>query len=76
MNTHAHVFNCVFLCACSSHTWDHKDLQTLTNVEIDLEMQQLHTALRKILGMSPTYMRPPFGSCECCATRANCNSAD
>ena len=25
-------------------------------------MQLLNVALKKILGMSPTYMRPPFGS--------------
>ena len=47
---------------CRSHTWSHKDLQTLTAAEITDEVQKLNVAMKKILGAAPTYFRPPYGS--------------
>jgi len=46
----------------ASHTWAHLDLATLTKDKITSQMKQLDDALIKIMGASPTYMRPPFGS--------------
>ncbi|KAF9128661.1 hypothetical protein BG015_004309 [Linnemannia schmuckeri] len=46
----------------ASHTWDHKDLTSLSPNEIVAEMTQLEDAFRRIIGVRPTYMRPPFGS--------------
>ncbi|KAF9551331.1 Carbohydrate esterase 4 protein [Mortierella hygrophila] len=46
----------------ASHTWDHKDLATLSVSQINTEMSKLDTAIKKIIGVSPTYMRPPYGS--------------
>jgi peptidoglycan/xylan/chitin deacetylase (PgdA/CDA1 family) len=45
-----------------SHTWDHTDLTTLTADGIATEMNKLKTAFTKILGYSPLYVRPPYGS--------------
>ncbi|KAG0284109.1 hypothetical protein BGZ96_011522 [Linnemannia gamsii] len=46
----------------ASHTWDHKDLPSLSPSEALAEMTMLEDAFRKIIGVRPTYMRPPFGS--------------
>ncbi|KAG0281109.1 hypothetical protein BGZ95_006785 [Linnemannia exigua] len=46
----------------ASHTWDHKDLTTLSVSEINSEMSKLDDALRGIIGVAPTYMRPPYGA--------------
>jgi peptidoglycan/xylan/chitin deacetylase (PgdA/CDA1 family) len=40
--------------------WDHADLATLTQAEIQSEMTKLETAYMNILGYYPTYMRPPY----------------
>jgi peptidoglycan/xylan/chitin deacetylase (PgdA/CDA1 family) len=42
------------------HTWDHKDLTTLTSTEVLAEMNQLSEAFTAIIGGVPKYMRPPF----------------
>jgi peptidoglycan/xylan/chitin deacetylase (PgdA/CDA1 family) len=44
----------------ASHTWDHKDLATLTSAQVTAEMSQLEVAYMNILGYYPYYMRPPF----------------
>ncbi|KAK3831550.1 MAG: hypothetical protein J3R72DRAFT_389322 [Linnemannia gamsii] len=46
----------------ASHTWDHTDLTTLKADGIKAEMTKLDDALRKIIGVAPTYMRPPYGA--------------
>ncbi|KAH8893112.1 carbohydrate esterase family 4 protein [Thozetella sp. PMI_491] len=48
-----------------SHTWDHNvDLsQTDSSTRYD-EMAKVEVALNNVLGYYPTYMRPPFGSCD------------
>ncbi|KAF2675439.1 glycoside hydrolase/deacetylase [Microthyrium microscopicum] len=43
-----------------SHTWDHADLATLTTAQIQSEMTQLEVAFANIIGVVPTYMRPPY----------------
>jgi len=44
------------------HTWHHYDLTTLTWDEIHDEMWRVELALRNILGVSPAFMRPPYGN--------------
>ncbi|KAF9980954.1 chitin deacetylase [Mortierella antarctica] len=46
----------------ASHTWDHADLATLSKEKILAEMDQLNDALKLIIGVVPTFMRPPYGS--------------
>ena len=62
MNTNGHQI--------ASHTWSHADLSTLTEAARRGEMIKLEMALRNILGFFPTYMRPPYSSCNaaCVAT--------
>ncbi|CAO3563787.1 unnamed protein product [Mortierella alpina] len=46
----------------ASHTWDHGDLATLGKDKILDEMNRLNKALKSIIGVSPTFVRPPYGS--------------
>ncbi|KAF8949514.1 hypothetical protein BGZ47_000055 [Haplosporangium gracile] len=46
----------------ASHTWDHGDLTTMNVAQINAEMSKLDVAIKKIIGVSPTYMRPPYGN--------------
>ncbi|KAK7466197.1 hypothetical protein VKT23_004921 [Stygiomarasmius scandens] len=46
----------------ASHTWHHFDLATLTWDQVHDEMWRVEQALERILGVSPAFMRPPYGS--------------
>lgn len=46
----------------ASHTWDHKDLTTLTQAQVSAEMTDLESALLGIIGVFPSYMRIPYFS--------------
>ncbi|KAF9079312.1 Carbohydrate esterase 4 protein [Mortierella sp. AD031] len=46
----------------ASHTWSHADLATLSVSQINYEMSELDAAIKSIIGVSPMYMRPPYGS--------------
>jgi len=48
----------------ASHTWDHLDLSTLNEADRRWQMTRLETALMSIIGKAPTYMRPPYISCN------------
>ncbi|KAJ6259627.1 hypothetical protein Dda_5265 [Drechslerella dactyloides] len=54
----------------AAHTWTHPDLQFLSESDRRNEMYRLELALSSLLGVIPTYMRPPYSSCEdaCLAT--------
>lgn len=54
----------------ASHTWTHPDLSTLDEATRRYEMVRNEQAFLSILGKYPTYMRPPFISCNdaCLAT--------
>ncbi|RPB26806.1 glycoside hydrolase/deacetylase [Terfezia boudieri ATCC MYA-4762] len=54
----------------ASHSWSHADLSTLNETEQTMEMIKNEMALRNIIGKWPTYMRPPYSSCNeaCMAT--------
>ncbi|CZT12313.1 related to deacetylase [Rhynchosporium agropyri] len=60
----ASILNATFAAGhqIGSHTWDHKALNTLSAADITTQMSKLETALSNILGVKPTYMRPPGGA--------------
>jgi len=45
-----------------SHTWAHLDLATLSYDKIHDEMWRVEQALQRIVGITPAFMRPPYGS--------------
>ncbi|KAF5327256.1 hypothetical protein D9619_003937 [Psilocybe cf. subviscida] len=45
-----------------SHTWEHKDLATLGREEINNQMSLTEEAIHKIIGVTPAFTRPPYGS--------------
>lgn len=45
----------------SVHTWSHKLLTTLTNEQIVAELGFTREAIKRVLGVTPTTMRPPQG---------------
>ncbi|KAG0034657.1 hypothetical protein BGZ81_003701 [Podila clonocystis] len=44
-----------------SHTWNHVDLSTVSLDEVADQMNRLDNYLKRILGVRPVFMRPPFG---------------
>ncbi|KAJ7244935.1 carbohydrate esterase family 4 protein [Mycena rebaudengoi] len=46
----------------ASHTWAHLDLTSLSRDKINDEMQRVEQALQRIVGVTPAFMRPPFGN--------------
>jgi len=48
----------------SVHTWSHKPLTSLTNEQIVAELGWTRKAIRAVLGVTPTTMRPPFGDID------------
>ncbi|KAH9993915.1 polysaccharide deacetylase [Xylariaceae sp. FL0662B] len=47
-----------------SHTWSHKDLSAISPEERDQEIIWNEMAFIEALGFFPTYLRPPFTSCD------------
>ncbi|KIO23166.1 carbohydrate esterase family 4 protein [Tulasnella calospora MUT 4182] len=45
----------------ASHTWDHPHLPQLSTAQITTEITKLETAFKKILGIKPRWIRPPYG---------------
>ncbi|KAI9682740.1 MAG: hypothetical protein M1829_006727 [Trizodia sp. TS-e1964] len=48
----------------ASHTWTHENLDTLTSSQRKDQMYRNEMALVNILGVFPTYMRPPYSACS------------
>ncbi|KAL0953217.1 hypothetical protein HGRIS_004470 [Hohenbuehelia grisea] len=46
----------------ASHTWRHADLSKLSWDEVHDEMWRVEQALQRIVGVTPAFMRPPYGS--------------
>jgi peptidoglycan/xylan/chitin deacetylase (PgdA/CDA1 family) len=44
-----------------SHTWSHAPLLMASDEMVEDQMVNLETALMRIIGRSPAYMRPPYG---------------
>ncbi|ORX89710.1 glycoside hydrolase/deacetylase [Basidiobolus meristosporus CBS 931.73] len=51
----------------ASHTHTHSSLNDMTADQIRQQMTSAETAIKGVTGVSPNYMRPPFGNCN-----ANC----
>ncbi|KAF1940455.1 glycoside hydrolase/deacetylase [Clathrospora elynae] len=47
-----------------SHTWSHQDLSVISDTQRYDQMVKNEIAIRNILGKYPTYMRPPYSSCN------------
>lgn len=47
-----------------SHTWDHPDLQSLSNSKVTSELVRINEALVYITGKKPRYFRPPYGDID------------
>ncbi|KDQ06975.1 carbohydrate esterase family 4 protein [Botryobasidium botryosum FD-172 SS1] len=45
----------------ASHTWDHAHLPTLDETRMEQQFNLSDVAFSKILGVVPTFMRPPYG---------------
>ncbi|KAF2712461.1 carbohydrate esterase family 4 protein [Pleomassaria siparia CBS 279.74] len=48
----------------ASHTWTHLDLSKISVTDRRNQMWKNEMAFRNILGFFPTYMRPPYSSCD------------
>ena len=48
----------------SVHTWSHPPLTTLTNEQVVAELSWAHLAIQKVLGVTPTTMRLPYGDID------------
>ncbi|KAJ4380479.1 hypothetical protein N0V86_003834 [Didymella sp. IMI 355093] len=48
----------------ASHTWSHQDLSRITEAQVYDQMVKNEMAIRNIIGKYPTYMRPPYSSCD------------
>lgn len=46
----------------ASHTWSHSDLAKLSLDEVSSQFSRMDEAFQRILGVTPTFMRPPYGS--------------
>ncbi|KAJ6596023.1 carbohydrate esterase family 4 protein [Mycena sp. CBHHK59/15] len=46
----------------ASHTWSHPDLTTLNQTAMEAEMDKVDLALQRILGVTPSCLRPPYGN--------------
>ncbi|KAK3812935.1 MAG: hypothetical protein J3Q66DRAFT_412272 [Benniella sp.] len=57
----------------ASHTWSHPDLNELSKGQIESEMKRLEEAFKSIIGVRPTYMRPPYGNVNAAARRTLSN---
>ncbi|TFK26208.1 hypothetical protein FA15DRAFT_755226 [Coprinopsis marcescibilis] len=48
----------------SVHTWSHRPLTSLTTEEVVAELGWTRRAIKAVLGVTPTTMRPPFGDID------------
>ncbi|KAI0315024.1 hypothetical protein OF83DRAFT_1201766 [Amylostereum chailletii] len=46
------------------HTWSHSPLTSLTNEQIVAELGWTREAIRRVIGVSPLTMRPPYGDLD------------
>lgn len=48
-------------CEIGSHSYTHPKMQNLSVAEIQTEFRKTNTAIEKIIGVTPTLFRPPYG---------------
>jgi peptidoglycan/xylan/chitin deacetylase (PgdA/CDA1 family) len=46
----------------ASHTWSHPYLTSLSATDIGAQFDQINQALQRVLGLTPAFMRPPYGA--------------
>lgn len=46
----------------ASHTYDHKDLRTMSAKEMKKELKKTDQAVKKVIGCETTALRPPYGN--------------
>ncbi|KAJ3301953.1 chitin deacetylase [Kappamyces sp. JEL0829] len=46
------------------HTWSHRALTSLTTDQVVAELEWTAQAIQQIIGVRPTYFRPPFGDID------------
>jgi peptidoglycan/xylan/chitin deacetylase (PgdA/CDA1 family) len=46
------------------HTWSHRPLTMLTTEQVVAELGYTRKAIKQVLGVSPTLMRPPYGDID------------
>ena len=51
------------------HTWSHPALTTLSNEQIIAELEWTRRIITTITGVSPTYLRPPYGKLKLISRR-------
>ncbi|MGG5322329.1 polysaccharide deacetylase family protein [Enterococcus sp. DIV2381] len=47
-----------------NHTFDHKDLKTLSSKDIKNEIDKTDRIIQNLIGRTPKYIRPPYGSVD------------
>jgi peptidoglycan/xylan/chitin deacetylase (PgdA/CDA1 family) len=47
------------------HTWSHHYLTSMSNEEVIAELGWSRKIIKDVLGVTPNFMRPPFGDIEC-----------
>ena len=47
------------------HTWSHPSLTTQSTEQIIAEFGWTRKIIQDVLGVTPLYMRPPYGDIEC-----------
>lgn len=50
--------------AIGNHSWDHPDLDKLSNNDVTSEIQRTDNTLFYLLGYHPTFVRPPYGAAD------------
>jgi peptidoglycan-N-acetylglucosamine deacetylase len=45
-----------------NHSWDHADLTTLTQAQVESELQRTDDVVKRATGTTPTKWRPPYGA--------------
>ncbi len=51
-------------CEVGSHSWDHKNLNKITDAVIKEDVARTEAVFQKVLGRSPDAFRPPYGNCS------------
>ncbi|MBS4200521.1 polysaccharide deacetylase family protein [Bacillus sp. FJAT-49732] len=46
----------------ASHTWNHPDLITLNEKEVEEEISTTQSVIKTVIGELPTHFRPPYGN--------------
>ncbi|MBR3165269.1 MAG: polysaccharide deacetylase family protein [Lachnospiraceae bacterium] len=49
-------------CEIGNHSWNHANLNTLSASGIRSQMSKTNTAVKKVTGVKPAVMRPPYGA--------------